>query len=611
MAKQYKLLYGQLWPSVQDELSIEFYMIKCGGHITRKSDGLVVGNGLFWHWKRAQQLLWPEKVWHKWNELQSQCYTQYRTIVVMGPASSGKTNTAATDALLDYYCYPSCTSIIICSTTRERLEDRIWGELKKYHRQARDRYSWLPGNLIEGRLRLVTDERSMSEEGRDFRNGIIGVPCKKGDNFIGMGDFAGIKNKRVRLIGDEISFLPKAFVDAISNLDKNEDFKAVGMGNPKDTTDALGVLAEPSTAMGGWESGIDQSPKTKTWPIRRRDGVCVQLVGSDSPNLDGKLGIPIITQDQIDRDVEFYGRDSMQFSMMNEGRMPRGQSSHRVLTRAMCEKFKAFDEPIWRDTRIRKIAFMDAGYGGDRCIFGEMNFGQLASPTPITVATIPLANNEPALNDHKQLIHLVDTLNVPVSADKGAPLPEDQIVNFVVAQLERRGISMDDFFYEPGMRTKLTVAFARITGKTGNPIDCMGKPTDRPVAEGIDVLCMDYYSKFVTELWYSVRLCVEAGQFRGMTDDAVTEFSAREWKKVAGNRIEVEPKEDMRKKMGRSPDVADAVAIGVEGARQRGFIIIKIGGDVQRKVMKDERWRTNARIQSEKAWHSHDLNYTV
>lgn len=607
-SKNKKTVYDLHWPPYMEPLAIEFAMIRKGGTVTLK-DGKIAGNGLFWHWKRALSLLDPGLVWHKWNELQSECYTKYRTIVVMGPASSGKTRTAAGDCLLDYYLYPSCTSIVICSTTRERLEDRIWGELKMLHRKAKELYPWLPGHLIEGRLRLVTDERSQAVDGRDFRNGIIGVACKRGDNYIGIADFAGIKNKRVRLLGDEISFLPKAFVDAISNLDKNEDFKAIGLGNPKDTTDALGVLAEPSAELGGWESGVDQTPKTKTWPIRRTDGICVQLVGSDSPNLDGRLGIPLITQEQIDRDVAFYGKDSMQFTMMNEGRMPRGQGSHRVLTRQMCVKFGAMEEPIWRDTRIRKIAWMDAGYGGDRCTFGEIQFGMLAEASIVTVASTPLANNERIESHRKQILNFVDTMVVPISSDKGAELPEDQIVNFVVAQLSRRGIPLEDFFYDPGLRTKLTVAFARITGKTGNPIDCGGPASDRQVAQGIDMTCDKYYSKFVTELWYSVRLAVEAGQVRGMTEEMVAEFCMREWKKVSGNRIEVEPKEDMKKKMGRSPDLADGASIGVEGCRQRGFVIVKIGSEVLRSKPQLDGWKREARETEYKLWHSGDLEY--
>jgi hypothetical protein len=617
MAK--KLLYDLEWPPHMDALAIEMELCRHGGSVKRK-DGKIAGNGMLWHWKRAQSLLWPDdpemsarKKWHRWNELQADAYLKHRTIVVLGPASSGKTNSAATDALFDYYLFPSCTSVIICSTTRERLEDRIWGEIKKYHRAAKDRYPWLPGNLIEGRLRLVTDPRTMAAEGRDFRSGVIGVPCKRGESFVGIGDFAGIKNKRVRLVGDELSLLPRAFVDAISNLDKNDDFKCYGLGNPKEPTDALGILGEPAAELGGWDGGIDQSPKTKTWPIRRPEGICVQLVGSDSPNLDGTLGIPIITQAQIDRDVAFYGKDSVWFTMMNEGRMPRGAGSKRILTRQMCQKFGANEQPVWRDSNIRKIAFMDAGYGGDRCIFGELNFGRPAEQDFGGVATLgAIASQQGPVSPNRQIIAIVDTMVVPIINEKGADLPEDQIVAFVMKQLEARGIPLSDFFYEPGQRTKLTVSFSRITGGIGNPIDCGARPTERPVAKGIDVKACDYYSKFISELWYSVRHVVESAQMRGLTEGAMWEFCSREWGYTLGNKIEVEPKEKMKEKTGRSPDEADAVAIGLEGARQRGFEIASIKPVVSpSRIVQSEEWKRRLVQASAKHWRSGDLDYAA
>jgi hypothetical protein len=73
-----------------------------------------------------------------------------------------------------------------------------------------------------------------------------------------------------------------------------------------------------------------------------------------------------------------------------------------------------------------------------------------------------------------------------------------------------------------------------------------------------------------------VRLAVESGQFRGLTEDAVIEFSQREWTIVGKNKIEVEPKHKMKEKIGRSPDIADAIAVGLFGARQRGFRIMKL-----------------------------------
>src|SRR5579863_3934160 len=302
--------YRLKWPVTTDPIALEQHMIQRGGRWKEK-DGTFAGEGLFFHFKAFESLLWPHKVWHKWSELILENYLKYRTVGIISPASGGKTFCIATDALADYYCFSDTTTILCCSTTREMLEQRIWGEIKRHHVLAKQKRDWIPGHIIESRQRIVTDSRYESIEGRDFRNGILGVPCKRGSEHVGLGDFAGVKNKRVRMIADEMSLLPRVFVDAISNLDKNADFKAVGMGNPKETTDALGVLCEPSAKYGGWDGGIDQTPGTKTWETRRPDGISIQMPGSDSPNLDGTIYIPLITQADIDRDITFYGKDSL------------------------------------------------------------------------------------------------------------------------------------------------------------------------------------------------------------------------------------------------------------------------------------------------------------
>lgn len=574
--KTHKLVYGMYWNVVTPQLAIEMEMCRKGGTVKLK-DGSVVGNGVLWHWLAAKKIIWPEYVHHRWNELETKCYIENKYIGEMGCAAGGKTETASTNILFDWYLYPHCTTCLISSTDLKSLDLRAWGQIKKYHRMAKERFPYLiPGHLIEGTRVIINDEREKCTEGRDFKNGLLAVPTKHGNTYVGLGPLIGIHNKRIRMLSDELNLCPRAFLDSTSNLSKCEDFKMVGIGQPADTTCAHGDLCEPHASLGGWESGIDQSDKTKTWRTKWPNGICIQLPGSDSPNFDVPEGKPppypfLITRQQMADDAEHWGVNDWHFTMMNLGRMPRGAGTNRVLTRQMCEKFHAFDEPIWRDTNIKKIAFLDAAYsvGGDRCIFGEMNFGRSAEMLVNEIATTALSSQTLPEYTSRQIIHLVDTAVVPITDDKGSDLPEDQIVHYVVNQCERRGISLDDFFYDPGMRTKLTVAFSRITGRTGNPIDCGGKATERPVAAGVDVLCVDYYSKFVTELWYSVRLCVEANQFRGMTKDAVWEFAAREWMKVGGNKIEIESKADMRKKTGRSPDcfVAGTMVATVDGPR--------------------------------------------
>lgn len=604
------ILYNLHWHHAVDPAHVEMHMIRKGGRY-QKANGEFAGEDLIEHFIKFQKLIFPEKLWHRWNTKQTECYLKYRTIVVLGPASSGKTNSAATDVLADYLAWPDCTTVLACSTTKERLEDRVWGEIKKYHRAAKRARPWMAGNLIEGRQRIITDGRMEAVEGRDFRNGMIGVPCKKGGDYVGLGDFAGIKNKRVRLLGDELSLLPRAFVDAVSNLDKNPDFKAYGLGNPKDTMDALGVMGEPAVHLGGWDGGIDQGPGTKTWPTRRDQGVSLQLPGSDSPNLDGKLGIPLITQADIDRDVSFYGKDSLWFTMMNEGRMPRGQGARRVLTRQMCEKFNAKEEPMWRDTNRRRVTFLDAAYrgvGGDRCIFGELVFGDEAVGEAASPLISAIANQGEPMHQRRQIIQLVDTVVVPINATI-AEEPEDQIVKFVMAQCIARGIPPEDFFFDSGMRTALVQAFSRLWSPNVNSVDCGGEPTKEQVSSDIQKTCKEYYSKFITQLWFSVRLAVEASQVRGFTDDVISEFSQREWTIVGANKIEVEPKAKMKEKTGRSPDLADGVAIGFYGAIAKGFRIKRVIAKDQRKGR--DNWKDIAREQAKELWKSGELNHAA
>ncbi len=603
--KNYITRYGLGWPRTIDPAALHRDCIRMGGTWTDKH-GNQVGGGLEHHYHELIKILWPDTVFHRWFNLILEKYLKHRSIAIIGPASSGKTFSASIIVLTDYLCFPDETTVIVCSTTKERLEDRVWGEIKSHFRRAKAERSWLSGNIIEGRMRIITDSRQDSPDGRDFRNGLCGVALKRGESWIGIAEFSGIKNKRVRLLGDEISLAPKVFVDSISNLDKNEDFKLVGLGNPKDTMDALGIMAEPARHLGGWESGIDQAAGTKCWETRRQGGIAIQLPGTDSPNLDGKLGIPIISQADIDRDVSFYGRDSLWFTMMDLGVMPRGAGARRVLTRQLCEKFGAMEPPVWRDSNIKRIAFMDAAWGGDRCMFGELAFGYEAANSKPFLVDSALAASAEAPGLPKQIVAVVDLMVVPVHAELSQQLIEDQIVEFVMKQCEKRGIPPSNFYFDAGMRTSLVMAFARVWSRDVESVDCGGKPGEEMVSADIQKPCNDYYSKKITRLWYSVRLTVEAGQFRGMPEQALQDFCDREWTLVAGNKIEVEPKDKMKAKISRSPDAGDAVAIGLFGACNRGFVIAKL---VSPKVSKEPDWKAELRKKSQEIWATGQLEF--
>lgn len=153
-------------------------------------------------------------------------------------------------------------------------------------------------------------------------------------------------------------------------------------------------------------------------------------------------------------------------------------------------------------------------------------------------------------------------------------------------------------------------AFGRIWSPQVVGIEFGGSPSDQMVSADIDINRKDYYFNMVTELWYDVRLAVEAEQVRGMTEELVREFSYREWGYISKNKIQVEPKDLMKLKSGRSPDLADMFAVAIKGAQMRGFRIVK---NVARNkhTANEQRWKREVMEQARRSWQQHQLEYAA
>jgi hypothetical protein len=562
--------YGLRWPEGARDIDIEMAMIRAGGYV--EVGGKKLGNGLAFHYGAMRRIIWPHLDEHRWHKL---CLQEIRrpgakVTVLMGPGSSGKTHEAAWNYLCEYYCFPEETCVLVSSTDMRGLELRVWGEIKMLHERATERFPELPGQLVESRRAITTDD--IDDDGtRDFRRGIIGVPTVQGGKNVGLGKFVGIKQKRMRLIADEAQFMSSSFLSAFANLDKNEDFQAVILGNPVDMLDPLGRAAEP---VDGWERHMEPE-KTEVWDTRFLGGRCVNLVGTDSPNFDYPHNEPtrypyLISREKIERTATFFDRNSPEFYSQCKGVMKVGQIARSVVTRLMCEQFDAFSQPVWDGaSETVRVAGLDASYGGDRCVLTDAEFGRTV--------------------DGRVAFAVRNQLIVPISVS-GDEIVEDAIARYCMEYCLREGIPPQNFFHDSTGRGTLGTSLARIWSPACNPVEFGGQPTNRPVATGLDIvdeqtgikrpkLCREHYSKFVTELWFSVRYTIESGQFKGMPADALDEGSRRQWEFTRGNLIEVEPKHKMKKRVGFSPDLFDSLCIALEGARRRGFVISKVGGE--------------------------------
>jgi len=604
--KAKKDLYGLSFPALMDNIAIELYMIQKGCQWKGKQ-GQTIGMGAFFHYRRLQQLLWPKDVHHRWSDLMLEEILKNTITAIMGPKDSGKTHVALTRyALTDYFSHPQDTLIMISSTDVRGLELRVWGDMKTMFNQAKERYPSLPGHLIDSKHAVATD--NLIEDGtRDLRRGIICLPAfSSGGTWQGLGKYVGIKQKRRRLLGDEVSIMKAGFLDALANLNsgnqEGNEFKGVFVGNPLGIGDPLDRIAEPKN---GWGTE-GEITETTTWDNRFENGRTICLYGLNSPNFDFPADEPVkypwmINRKSIESVAAFYGKDSLQYWSQCKGVRKAGLNGRRVFTRNLAIKFKAFEEVAWKNDLQTRIYAVDAAYGevgGDRCVGGWGSFGRDVNGDMI--------------------LHMNPHVIIPVKAGTDTSA-EDQIAEFVRQDCISLKIPAENVFYDATGRGSLGTAFARIWSPFVNPVEFGGRATNRQVSAELMIIdpetqkmrpktCYEHFSKFVTELWFMARYVIESGQMRGLTEEVLEDGSTREWKMVTGNRIEIEAKIDTKERMGRSPDLMDWWVTVVEGARQKGFQLRALAAP--QKPQNDD-WKDTLRKKAMDLHHAGALNYSA
>lgn len=588
------ILYGCNW-RYDDPLEVEMAAIRKGGYW--QDGGKWHGEGSFHHYKEFQSLLWPWKQWDKWSCLILQKLIDHKLTIIAGPASSTKTHSLAAFMVSRYIIHPQ-TCNLVSSTDMRSLELKIWGEIKKLWNMARARFEATPGRLIESKQMIVTDIDE--QRGTDFRNGIIGVPCVVGGETVGLSKYQGIKSGAVFVAADELAAMEMAIFDAISNLNKNPLFKFGGSGNPCDRNSCFGKLAEPSIEAGGWEK-YEPTGKTMEWPTRFVDGVCLQLDGRDTPNGDAKEGeLPypyIISKQQIADDEKFFGQDSYQVSMMDYGIFPRDAQAKRVITRSLCERFRALEPPTWTGDPLEQIFSIDAAYGavgGDRCVGTELAVG---------ICTDGI----------RRIAFMAQPVVIPVKAgivdEDGRPiLPEDQIAKWTMEYCTNpeRKIPPSHVGLDSTGRGSLVSAFGRIWSNEIVCVEFGAQPSERPVSAKIRVPCRLYYCTFVAELWFATATLIASDQMRGMPGSVMDEGCLRGWEFVKDKKIRIETKEECKLRMTRSPDIYDSFVVGVEVARQLGF---ELGQSGAQQTSKLPEWLAEMAERQKSLRSNHSLVY--
>jgi hypothetical protein len=568
------LKYGLSWPDSAEPIQIELSLIRKGDAWLKQR-----GDSLVFHHREAQTLVWPKDDHHRWSDLILQTYCEEEISVILGCSDSGKTYGMAKIILLDYWADPDNTLWLVSTTEGRGSELRIWGVIKDLFNAARERFDFLDGNPIDHLKTITTEEIDEDKrEARSLRRGIIVIPCKSGGLTSGLAPYIGIKSPRLRHAGDEVAVMNEGFLNAYSNWFGKEDFKGIMAGNFMETDDPLGIASEP---VEGWDSWVDTG-KTQTWRTRFYNAQAIALDGRDSPNNDFPVApghrqkFPyLIGPKKLSGVAATSGTDSWQWFSQCVGKPAKGMDVWRVLTRDFCRLHHATEEIVWLGDPLTDLYSLDPAYGGgDLCVGRHLQMGLDLEKKQIL------------------LLHPPEIIPIKVNAEKDA---EAQIAAFIHSRLRELNVPAKNCGYDSFGRGTLGFEFAKLFGNDCPvPIDSGMMPTARPVRFDLFVedregkrrlkRCDEHYRKFITEMWFSIYEAIGSEQVRGLDAETLREGCSRKFRKNDDGRIELETKDDYKERhRGRSPDRCDNLAIGLEIARRRGFIIMRLGKGIDAK----------------------------
>lgn len=514
------------------------------------------------HRKAIIQEIWPEGVfnWHDWSDrrirnLSNHCFTSW-----IGPAGSAKTTCSAVMALEWWLEAPHESAVIVCSTTKEMLRTRIWGQIVHYHAAIDKKFGYV-GELLDTACFIRFRDG-------DWKNGIKGIAVQDGPIEEAINNIIGMHTSRVWVILDEAQGVREAIMKAIPNLLKNPESRMHIMGNPNSFTSLLCRYGAP---IDGWESVPKFSP---SWQTRSHGyegtGEGLFFDGRESPAVRdaewGRRNPWMINQRQIDAHLDAVGgnENDPDFMTQSIGWPPSMGVESTVLDSAIVQTFKCQQSPVWTHGKTA-CAFLDPAYeGADKAIlqFGWRGWTEDEDGGRWTIA-------------------FGDTLTVPIDAESDRPI-HYQIVDYCKAQCEARNIPPDEFsLFATGEGGGLKAIFDTEWGVV-NGIEEGGSPTERPVG-AMNKTAKQEYDTRASELCFLLREFALGNGLRGLPEKATEQATKRQTFHRNGKWC-VEPKtgskgrvdasgrsvKGFKQRMGYSPDEFDAAMGLCEHCRLKG-----------------------------------------
>ena len=568
--------YGRLWTprngAVVTPLRLEMDAFLMG--LTPEEGGL----GKATHYRNVVSTIWPTYSWHKWAELRAQAFCKVnveedvqtgnkfvRSVTgLAGGTDSGKSYDMAAWALVNWFVDPLNTMVIVVSTSKIDAKQRIWAALVKMYREAHT------VGIAAGRLIESMDIIKLSDEEGRAIDPNVGVSDASSIMLLAAGDeykddaqkrLQGKKNRRIVLIIDELQDCSSSVInEAIWGFKGALELHVVGAGNPSSIFDPHGKFCEP---IKGWMSVDEETPNWKI-KVAGIEGLALRFDSEkDNPNQQsfdkGKgLRYPFLPKpNDVAVAKKELGELNPQFWRKFRGFWPPADADDcTIVSDILLARHGALDKPIW-DGTPKDIAGIDPSYteGGDRFVFTHMKWGKLISGKWAIALEKQYVLNRRAGSQEDFQYEMIQQIH-DLSVKLGIP-----------NQWMGVDASAGGIFWSIGERELLRGWHAVSFAGAASDLPVSAQYAMRNEATGKPQVGKELFHNMSSELCFVSRYFLECEQLKGITPDLAWEMTQRKYVRRT-RKIIIESKTDMKKRIGKSPDLFDSFSVGLFVARK-------------------------------------------
>jgi hypothetical protein len=495
------------------------------------------GLGAHQHFVNAWRLIWPKFEWNHWADLMVEGWCNYGRVSIMGHAAAGKTFVHSRIALLDWLAAPDKTMTSLATVTAEGLRLRMWGDLMRAVEELPREFQAL--------IKVYNSTNRMAVMVANGGGGsdkyiIEGMAVSRDKNSV--GKIRGKHAPRRRVILDEADDMNQAIYDAFGNIMTDPDVKIVDMSN---ATDKLSNYGKACTPLHGWEN---VSPEDLFWATKDK-GICLHFDGLQNPNIkagpqkdDKDKYAYMLGASRMETIKKQFGEDSREWWCMVRGFFPPEGMVSRVFPASVIEKGKPGF--VW-DQKPVYCATLDPAFEHDDCVLhiGELGWRRNAKRGISGVKSIKIVAKESTNTEPKDY----------------------QIAHEVMRICGEFGITPAHFIMDKsGNGRGVFAMLQKEWSMEVQGINYGGEATERVFRVGETDKANAVVRYFVSELWFRARYAIEDGILAGLgqlDEQTIDDLHSRRYDKrqySAGPLMVVESKDELKKRLGRSPDYGDA-----------------------------------------------------